>query len=183
MEDGPTNGAFLVHFAVAVVVHRVALFVGIGVDVWVGIVAVSHRFCEPWIGAAPVHGKATVGRVTVAVDVLVEGPTGVGDSIAVVVLRVADFLGPGMNGFIRVVAVGCIFNVPIGRIAGVGWGVGIAVPIAIPVGVGYGCVVGYRYRKAKRMYRELDEKLEEIERMCEDGEIDYKRLAALESMQ
>ncbi len=121
---------------VAVVVLAVADLVGTGVDLVVVVVAVqavAHMPCGRTAGLFGVAGIAVAVAVTVCV--VGGGHPFIDAVVAVVVLRVTDLGGVGVDRAVGVVAVRAVAHMPGGRTAGLFGVAGIAVAIDVIIGV------------------------------------------------
>ena len=134
--------AVVVDHTVAVLVRAVTDLHDVGIDIRIGIVAVT---ADQHIPAHDETGSDGSGVVTVAVEVRVRVPGGCGDTVvdhavAVVVRAVAVLGGAGVDAVIGVEAVAVIGHVARGLVAGDSRDGGVAVGVGVGVGVPGGCI-------------------------------------------
>jgi hypothetical protein len=136
---GRVADVFVVDHAIAVVVDRVADFLGVGVDGRNAVVAVGR---VGHVARGLVALVARLGRVTVAVGIDVGIPAvaveqifvlPVGETVTVVVELVADFLGVGVDVRVGVVAVLVVVDVARGLRTGVDRGADVTVAVGVGV--------------------------------------------------
>ncbi len=138
------RGDSLVDVAVAVIVHLVADLLGVGVNEAIGVVAVVTAVD---VSRGRLTGVDLIVLVTVAVVVGIGVPAAgvhqvavvvVDLAVAVVVVAVADLVGTGVDELIAIVAVGAVFDVAGGLVAGIqrvaDASVAVTVAVCVPGG-------------------------------------------------